>query len=135
MSKEAAASPTVSQEAIFVAPVNKAHEGRKVAVIDISGALLYAEKGEHIVMVLKVKLTEMMAVIEPQLYRKYIMTDRKGQSMVYIKIQKALYGILTSALLFYKKLVKDLEQQGFQLNPYEPCVTNKMIVGSQMTIT
>ena len=34
----------------------------------------------------------------------------------YVKIQKALYGMLKSALLFYCKLQKDLENMGFKVN-------------------
>ena len=51
-----------------------------------------------------------------------------------VKIQKALYGLLRSALLFYKKLVGDLEGNWFMLNSYHPCVANKMINGAQMTV-
>ena len=43
-----------------------------------------------------------------------------------------LYGTLKAALLFYKKLVKDLESIGFVINPYDFCVANKMIKGKQM---
>ena len=48
--------------------------------------------------------------------------------------QKALYGCLKSALLFYEKLVGDLEAYGFNINPYDPCVDNKMIGGKQLTV-
>jgi hypothetical protein len=49
-------------------------------------------------------------------------------------MQKALHGLLRSALLFYRRLVGDLERDGFALNPYDPCVTNKQVAGSQMTV-
>ena len=39
------------------------------------------------------------------------------------------------ALLFYKKLRKELEEMGFMVNPYDPCVASKMVKGSQMTVT
>jgi len=42
--------------------------------------------------------------------------------------------MLKSALLFYKKLVKDLKSVGFKINPYDPCVANKMSYGRQMTV-
>ena len=32
------------------------------------------------------------------------------------------------------KLVKGLMDMGFKLNPYDPCVANKLVKGSQMTI-
>ena len=48
---------------------------------------------------------------------------------------KSLHGLLRSALPFYKKLRKDLEETGFEVNPYDPCVANKMVNGSQITVT
>ena len=37
-------------------------------------------------------------------------------------------------MLFYRKLVKALIGYGFELNPYDPCVANKMVNGKQLTI-
>ena len=37
-------------------------------------------------------------------------------------------------LIFYQKLLKDMESQGLELNLYDPCVVNKMVNGKQMTI-
>jgi hypothetical protein len=45
-----------------------------------------------------------------------------------------MYGLLRSALLFYRKLVGELEGKGFKLNPYDPCVANKTVDGTQMTV-
>jgi hypothetical protein len=39
-------------------------------------------------------------------------------AILYIKIQKAMYGLMRSALLFYRKLVVDLENVRFKLIPY-----------------
>jgi hypothetical protein len=60
--------------------------------------------------------------------------DRKGTAILYVKMQKAMYGLLRSALLFYKKLVAELETKGFKLNPYDPCVANRTVDGNQMTV-
>ena len=54
--------------------------------------------------------------------------------MLYVKLLKAIYGLLRSALLFYNKLSGNLISQGFELNPYDPCVANKMVNGSQFTV-
>ena len=43
--------------------------------------------------------------------------------------------MMESSLLFYKKLCNDLKQQGFEINPYDPCVANKMVDGNQLTVT
>ena len=44
-------------------------------------------------------------------------------------------SMLQSSLLFYRKLRKDLEAEGFKVNPYDPCVANNIINGEQMTVT
>ena len=54
--------------------------------------------------------------------------------MLYVRLSKALYGMLRAALLFYKILRSDLENMGFKINPYDPCVANKMVNGHQITI-
>ena len=36
--------------------------------------------------------------------------------------------------MFYEKLVGDLEAYGFNINPYDPCVANKMIRRKQLTV-
>ncbi len=77
----------------------------------------------------------MMVKFAPQIYRKYVTMGAKGEPMLYVTLQKALYGCLRSALLFYLKLVADLEGEGFWINPYDPCMANKEVNGAQMTLT
>jgi hypothetical protein len=85
-------------------------------------------------MVLKGRLAELMVQVAPNLYRKYITVNRKGTAILYVKMQKALYGLLMSALLFYNKTVADLEGNGFVLNQYDSCVANKVVDGKQMMV-
>ncbi len=54
--------------------------------------------------------------------------------MLFFQLEKAVYGMMKSALLFYRKLVADLVSLGYELNPYDLCVANKNINGKQMTI-
>ena len=42
--------------------------------------------------------------------------------------------MLRADLLFYKRLRSYLENMGFEINPYDPCVANKIVNGYQMTI-
>ena len=49
-------------------------------------------------------------------------------------MQKALYCVLVSVVLFYKKLQKDLEGIGFKINPHDICVANQTIQGTQHTM-
>ncbi len=55
--------------------------------------------------------------------------------MMYFKMQKALYGMLEAAQAFYKLLRKKMEDEGFVVNTYDLCVTNKVINSNQMTVT
>jgi hypothetical protein len=55
-------------------------------------------------MVLKGDLVEMMVQIAPQVYRKYVAVNRKGKPILYVKLQKALHGLMRASLLFYPKL-------------------------------
>ena len=41
---------------------------------------------------------------------------------------------LVASLLYYRKSFKSLTSIGFEFNPYDPCMANKMIGGKQMTI-
>ena len=134
-SKSEWASPTVSTDGVILTSTIEAHEERDVAVIDVPNAFLNANNNEKTLMLLKGKLAELMVQIDPKLYRKHIITSSKGEPMLYVKLSKALYGLLQSALLFYRKLRADLEVFGFVVNPYDPCVANKVINGSQMTVT
>lgn len=43
--------------------------------------------------------------------------------------------MLKSALLYYKKFRKDIESIGFEVNPYNPCVANRIVDGKQHTVT
>jgi hypothetical protein len=89
---------------------------------------------EEVIMLLRGRLAELMVKTAPNIYRKYITVDSNNQPVLYVKLQKALYGCLRSALLFCQKFVGDIESQGFELNPYDPCVANKMINHKKITM-
>ena len=65
---------------------------------------------------------------------EYVMYSDKGIPLLYARLNKALCGMLPATLLFYKRLRRWLEDAGFEVNPYDPCVANKIVNGCQMTI-
>ena len=67
-----------------------------------------------------------MENIDPKIYMKYVVSE-KGVKVIYVKLQKSLYGLLCSALLFCLKLATYLEKNGFIINPFDPCVVKKMV--------
>jgi hypothetical protein len=132
--KQDTSSPTMSTEAVFLTVVVDAYEECNAACFNIPGAFLHSDSDEDITMILKGRLAELMVQVAPNLYRKYISVDKKGMAILYIKMQKAIYGLLRSALLFYKECVANLESIRLKLNPYDPCVANKKVNGTQMTL-
>ena len=78
-------------------------------------------------------LAELLAKVDPTLYTEYLVTER-GKSVMYVQLQKALYGTVTAALLFWKDLTGHLSAEGFKANPYDSCVMNKMVDGKQCTV-
>jgi hypothetical protein len=53
-----------------------------------------------------------------------VTVDKKGTKLLCVKLQKALYRLMRASLLFYRKLQKEFEAYGVQVNPYDPCVAN-----------
>ena len=133
--KSAGSSPTVTTNGLILSTAIDAYKGRQLAIVDVGTAFLHADNNKETLMRLRGKIVELLVQLEPTMYRKYVTLGPNRESILYVRLLKALYGLLRSALLFYKKLRGDLEKMGFEVNPYNPCVANKMINGSQMTVT
>ena len=101
-------------------------EGRDVAIVDIPGAYLSTDMDDEVHVVFRGTLAELMVADDLALYQPFISYET-GKAVLYVRIQKALYGCLKSALLCYEKLVGYLEAYGFRINPYDPCVADKML--------
>ena len=81
------------------------------------------------------RLVELMNMVDPNLYQKYLTTNQNGKTFIYVKVLNKLYGLLNSALLLYKKPVKDLEAYGLRTKYYDPCASNVIINGKQIIVT
>jgi hypothetical protein len=139
LSKEESASPTVSLESLFLTSVIDAKEGRDVMTCDIPNAFIQAEmpaieKGhEKVIMKIKGVLLEILLEMAPETYGPYVVME-DGKLVIYLQVLRALYGMLVSALIWYRKIRADLEGIGFVFNPYDPCVANRMIKRKQHTV-
>jgi hypothetical protein len=131
--KEEAAAPTVALELVFITLTIDAKENREVVTMDIPGAFLHADNKDYVIMKMVGMLAELMVKTNTKMCRQFVVLE-KGRSILYLRLQKALYGMMKSVLLFYRKLVSELKKMGFEINPYDPCVANKMVNGTQMTI-
>ena len=77
-------------------------------------------------------LVDVFCRIDPN-YKKFVTTNKKGEKQLVLLCENAIYGTLIASLLFYNKFVKTLKRNGFELNPYEPCLVNHMVDGKQQT--
>ena len=68
-------------------------------------------------------LVDLLVDIAPEVYGPYIVFEN-GRKVIYVQVLRALYGMLTATLLWYQKFRGDLEKEGFEFNPYDPCVAN-----------
>ncbi len=118
---------------MFITSTIDAKESSNVVTIDIPGSFLHVNNDDYVIMKMVGMLAKLMVKTNPRLYRQYVVLE-KGNSIPYLRLQKALYGMMKSALLFYKKLVAELQDMGFEINPNNPCIANKLVNGSKMTI-
>jgi len=118
MQKEDTSSPTVAIESLLISATLDALEQQDVATVDIPGAFMQADMVGIVHMKLEGKIADLLAELEPDLYRKY-MIKMNGKSVLYVKLRKALYGTLQAAMLFWQDLTKTLTDWGFVTNPYD----------------
>jgi hypothetical protein len=137
--REDAASPTAALESIMITGVIEAKEQRDFMTCDIPNAFIQAllpkkDLGEdRVVMKITGVLVDMLVDINPELYGPAVVLENQ-KKVLYVKVLKARYSMLEAASLWYKTFRKDLEDIGFIFNPYDPCVANKKVQGSQQTI-
>jgi hypothetical protein len=96
---------------------------------------LVAYMAEEVVMCIHGRLAELMVKTAPYIYRKFVSAGTDNKPILYVRLQKALYECMVIAMLFYIKLVKDLELDGLEVNPYDPCVDRKIVNKKQFRVT
>ena len=131
---ETVASPTVGLESILSTLLVDAHEGRAVGIFDIPGAYLHAEmpKEKLVIMKLRGEFVDIMCEVNPK-YKPFVKIEN-GKKVLYLRVLRAIYGCIESALLWYDLFSSTLAKMGFTINPYDRCVANKIINGKQCTI-
>jgi hypothetical protein len=114
-------SPTVRLESLMLSSLIDAFEGRQVATVDIKGAFLKAKVPEELELIVKMtgELAQMMCELDSSLE-----CDEHG--VLYLRCDKALYGHIEAARLFYDDLHESItKKMNFKQNGYDPCVYNK----------
>ena len=78
-------------------------------------------------------LVEMLVELNSKRYRSNMVFEN-GNKFIHVVVLKEIYLMLIAALLFFNKFCGDLENIGFELNPYNPCVSNRIKVCKQNTV-
>ena len=127
-------SPTVTLEGFITILMIAAFEGRKVVSFDVPGAFLQAElpHDELVLLKLRGRFVDIMCEINPE--HKPNVRYENGVKVLYMKVIRAIYGCIESALAWYDLFTNTLKSKGFELNPYDKCIANKMYNGKQCTI-
>ena len=132
--KDETSSPTMNVEALFITCLIDTMEGREVMTCDIPRAFMQSEMDELLHMKLEGEIVLLLIRLDPS-YKQFL-TYQRGKPVIYTELNKALYGTLQAALLFWHNLSGFLiEKLGFEANPHDFCVVNKTINGSQCTIS
>jgi hypothetical protein len=97
-------SPTVAIESVMLSCAIDAKEGRDVATCDVPGAFMQTDIDELIHVRMDGELAELMVKIDPALYEQYMVRPPGKKPVIYMVLNKALYGTLQAALLFWKDL-------------------------------
>lgn len=123
-------SPTAKSDSVLMVLAIAAYERHLVTAVDIGGAYLNAKmSGEEMIMELDAMLTSLLLKVAPEV-APFI--DKKGK--VLVRLDKALYGCVQSARLWYETLVKKLKSLGFTPNKFDPCVLNMKRAGAVITV-
>jgi len=127
---EDVSSPTASITVIFIVLTIAAAECRHIVTMDIAGAYLNASMSSVVVhMYFEPALASMLCELVPA-YSRFLMKDGR----IVVKLDKALYGCIESAKLWYQHLKGTLEGLGFVPNPEEGCCFNRGVGDMQCTV-
>jgi hypothetical protein len=139
LSRDDSTSPTAALESIMLTAIVDAKEGRDVMSCDIPNAFIQSELpevavgDERVIMKITGVLVNLLVNLSPEVYGPYVVSD-KHRKVIYVQVLRGLYGMLVSALLWYTKFRGDLEEKGYEFNPYDSCVANKMIDKQRHTV-
>ena len=123
-------SPTVSTTSVFSIAATAAAKKHYIMTFDIGQAYLNADIKELVLVRLDPISARILCQIDSE-YSKYLLQDK---SMI-VKLNKALYGCVESARLWYEHLKSVMLRIGYQINPLDQCVFNKFDPSSNVVST
>jgi hypothetical protein len=128
-------SPTAATSSVFAIAAIAAHESRGVDTLDINGAYLNADMhttGVEVYMRIDGPNLNELCKVDGS-YKKYVNESKYGNYLI-VNLDKALYGCVESAKLWYDDLKQTLDKIGYKVNKIDECVFNKGVGDEQCTI-
>jgi hypothetical protein len=107
--KDETSSPTVSMDALMLSLLIDAHERRDVAVADVTGAYLHAHMKDFTLLKMEGASVDIMYDVCEH-YKQFDCIEN-GKRVLYLKLLKALYRCVQSALLWYERFSGTLDRQ------------------------
>ncbi len=137
VTKEESSSPTVSSKAVLLTSIVDACKGRDIAVVDILNVFIQTcvdDAKDCVIIWITGAIVDWLVKVVPKIYASYVATNSKGINSLLVECYTAIYGTMVAGLLYYHKFLTSLKNRGFTVNPYDPCVWNRVIISKQMTI-
>ena len=120
---EDSSSPTANIMSILILIAISVQYGCSLETDDVPGAYLHAPLPENRFIFLKLPnyVSKIWCEKEELIYEQV----KDGKNNVYIKLQKALYGLKESGLLWFELFMKELQKLSYYPTPSDPCVLAK----------
>jgi hypothetical protein len=137
ISKENTSSPTVTMESVLFTSLVDVQENRDIAIVDIPNTfiqMVMEDNEDKVIMRIRGHMVDVLVKVAPRVYSPYVSTNKQGRKQLLLECLNVIYGMMVASLLYYHKFTRSLKNQGYVMNPYNPCVWNKMIKKKQITI-
>jgi hypothetical protein len=114
------ASPTVHHNSFMLTSLIAADPSRNVASVDVTGAYLLVDMTSDVYMTLQRSLADIMISLDPT-YSDFLQSN----GSVIVKLDKALYGCVESARLWFNEVCSHLKSLQFSQSEVDSCVFYK----------
>jgi hypothetical protein len=127
----------VATESVLLTSLVDAQENCDISIVDILNAFIQTvveDNEDKVVMRIRGHMVDVLVKVAPRVYGPHVLTNKQGRKQLLVECLNAIYGTMVASLLYYRKFTRSLKNQGYVMNPYDPCVWNKMIKKKQITI-
>lgn len=93
-----------------------------VTTANVSGAFLHGIMDNFVLVRQSEEEVQAMTSVDPK-YKEFVLIEA-GKMTMYLRLKKALYGTLKTAIIWYNTFTGVLKNLGFVLSDYDNCEAN-----------